>query len=99
MVTAIVFIKPALRAWLGYAEPPHWHLPLAAPTPPNTARRHFMRAQLVFSPGGPTLLPITQTDSGHTSSLSKADMLITQPEHDPGQKAGAKVEALSIDAF
>ncbi|QQR40579.1 molybdopterin molybdotransferase MoeA [Devosia rhizoryzae] len=99
LVTAIVFIKPALRAWLGYAEPPHWHLPLAAPTPPNTARRHFMRAQLVHSTSGPTLLPIAQTDSGHTSSLSKADMLITQPEHDSGQGAGAIVEALSIDAF
>jgi len=99
MVTATVFIKPALRAWLGHAEPPAWRLPLLAPTPPNTARRHFMRARLVQTPEGPGLRPIGQTDSGHTSSMAEADMLIVQPEHDPGQPAGSLVEALRIDAF
>jgi molybdopterin molybdotransferase len=99
MVTAMVFIRPALRAWLGYTGATTWRLPLAGPTPPNTARRHFMRAQLVHGPNGPALLPIAQTDSGHTSSLAHADMLIVQPEHDPGQKAGTIVEALPIDAF
>jgi molybdopterin molybdotransferase len=99
MVTAIVFIKPALRRWLGYPEPATWRLPLAGPTPPNRARRHFMRAQLRHTPTGPELLPISQTDSGHTSSLAHADMLIVQPEHDPGQTSGAIVEAIVIDAF
>src|SRR5690606_28710016 len=99
MVTALVFIKPALRAWLGHAEPTHWRLPLAAPTPANTARRHFMRARLVHTEDGPVVDPIAQTDSGHTSSLAAADLLIVQPEHDPGQPTGALVEALPIDAF
>lgn len=99
MVTAIVFIKPALRAWLGHAEPEHWRLPLLAPTPPNSARRHFMRARLVHGDDGLGLLPISQTDSGHTSSLALADMLIVQPEHDPGHEAGTLVEALPIDTF
>ena len=99
MVTAMVFIRPALRAWLGYSGATTWRLPLAAPTPPNTARRHFMRAQVVHGPDGPALLPIAQTDSGHTSSLAHADMLIVQPEHDPGQQAGAMVEALAIEGF
>jgi molybdopterin molybdotransferase len=99
LVTAHVFIKPALRHWLGYPEPDYWRLPLAGPTPPNTARRHFMRAQLVHTATGPELLPISQTDSGHTSSLAHADMLIVQPEHDPGQQAGTIVQARAIDAF
>jgi molybdopterin molybdotransferase len=99
MVTAIVFIKPALRAWLGYPEPQPWLMPLAAPTPPNTARRHFMRAGLLFASAGPALLPITETDSGHTSSLARADMLIVQPENDAGQASGTIVEALPIDEF
>lgn len=99
MVTAIVFIKPALRHWMGLAGSSTWHLPLAAATPPNTARRHFMRAQLQHTETGLTLLPITQTDSGHTSSLAHADMLIVQPEQDPGQPAGAIVAAVPIDAF
>ncbi len=99
MVTAIVFIRPALRAWLGYAEPEHWRLPLANATPPNSARRHFMRAQLLQTPAGLQLQPVSQTDSGHTSSLADADMLIVQPENDPGQPTGTLVEALPIDAF
>lgn len=99
MVTALVFIRPALRRWLGYGEPPSWRLPLAAPTPPNSARRHFMRAQLVHTENGPAILPIAQTDSGHTSSMAQADMLIIQPENDPGRPVGSLVEAISILDF
>lgn len=99
MVTAMVFIRPALRQWVGYREPDLWRLPLAGPTPPNTARRHFMRAHLVQTPTGPHLLPIAQTDSGHTSSLAQADMLIVQPEHDPGQFPGTLVDAIPLDGF
>jgi molybdopterin molybdotransferase len=99
MVTAMVFIRPALRKWLGHAEPAPWRLPLAGPTPPNTARRHFMRARLIHTPNGPHLQPIAQTDSGHTSSLAQADMLIVQPEFDPGQPAGSLVEAIPLESF
>ena len=99
MVTAIVFIKPALRRWLGYEGFASWSLPLAGPTPANTARRHFMRACLVQTPTGPQAEPISQTDSGHTSSLAAADLLIVQPEHDAGQPAGSIVEVLPINAF
>src|SRR5690606_36411731 len=53
MVTALVFIKPALRAWTGLAPQPNWHLPLAEATPPNTARQHYMRATLVHTQAGP----------------------------------------------
>lgn len=101
MVTASVFIKPALRQWLGLTNAiplPH-RLPLAGPTPPNSARRHFVRATIVHSPGGTAVMPISETDSGHTSSLARADMLIVQPEHDPGQAAGTLVDCLPLDAF
>lgn len=97
MVTAIVFILPALRHWLGQSPRAPWRLPLLAPTPPNSARRHFMRAELMHTATGPALMPIAQTDSGHTSSLARADMLIVQPEHDPGQPIGALVDALPIN--
>jgi molybdopterin molybdotransferase len=99
MVTAIVFIKPALRHLLGYNGHSSWFLPLAAPTPPNTARRHFMRAQLIQTETGPQALPILQTDSGNTSSLAKADLLIVQPEHDPGQARGTLVETIPFNLF
>jgi len=99
MVTALVFIKPALRRWLGLPEQTVWTLPLAAATPPNTTRRHFMRARLLHTSNGPQVLPINETDSGHTSSMANTNMLIIQPEFDPGQGAGELVEAIAIDAF
>lgn len=99
LVTGLIFVKPALRHWLGYKPNTVWRLPLAAATPPNTARRHFMRAQLVNTSDGPKALPISITDSGHTSSLAAADLLIVQPEGDSGQPAGAVVDVLPIGSF
>ena len=102
LVTAELFIKPALRKWLGLKHPlgERLRLPLAGPTPPNTARRHFMRA--VFSTidyGATAILPISETDSGHTSSLAEAEALIVQPENDPGQPAGTLVEVIALSSF
>lgn len=99
LVTAVVFIKPALRHWLGHQSKAVHKLRLAAPTPANTARRHFMRAQLVQTDDGPRALPIPVTDSGHTSSLGSADLLIVQPEFDVGQPEGSMVETIALDAF
>lgn len=96
MVTAELFIKPALRRWLGLADAEPLRLPLLGATPANTARRHFMRARIVVRDGITGLLPISETDSGHTSSLAAADALIVQPEFDPGQQAGTIVSALPI---
>lgn len=96
MVTAEIFLKPALRHWLGLAEVEPLRLPLLGPTPPNTPRRHFMRARMVTRDGITGLVPINETDSGHTSSLAAADALIVQPENDPGQTAGTVVSALRI---
>ncbi|MNL69108.1 hypothetical protein D3C87_1939250 [compost metagenome] len=58
-----------------------------------------MRARLVHGADGMLADPISQTDSGHTSSLAEAGLLIVQPEHDPGQPAGATVDAMPINAF
>ncbi|MBD8064610.1 molybdopterin molybdotransferase MoeA [Devosia sp. PTR5] len=96
LVTAIVFVLPAVRRWLGMEQPTLWRLPLAAPTPPNTARRHFMRARLQATSSGLQVEPILQTDSGHTSSLAQADALIVQPEFDQGQAPGTLVDVLPI---
>ena len=99
MVTAELFVKPALRHWLGLADLEPLLLPLLGPTPPNTARRHFMRARVLVRDGVTGLLPINETDSGHTSSLAAADALIVQPEFDPGQQVGTVVSALRIGAI
>lgn len=99
MVTATVFLLPALRRWLGDANPlgARLSLPLAEPLPANTARRHFQRATVETSGMGVTQVrPISETDSGHTSSLARAQALIVQPENDPGQPAGATVEVIPL---
>ena len=100
LVTAAVFLKPALRRWLGSARPlgRTWRLPLAAATPANGPRRHYMRARLLTGGSGATSVePIGETDSGHTSSLARADALIVQPENDPGQAPGSLVDILLLD--
>jgi molybdopterin molybdotransferase len=101
MVTASVFIKPALRRWLGLDNPGGMvlRLPLAGPTPPNGGRRHFMRARVVLSEGQSSVMPISETDSGHTSSLARADALIIQGEDDPGRPAGTIVDVVPLAGF
>ena len=99
MVTATVFLLPALRRWLGETAPlgPRLTLPLTGPLPPNGPRRHFQRATIETVGQGVTRIrPIAETDSGHTSSLARAEALIIQPENDPGQPAGATVEVIPL---
>ena len=55
-----------------------------------------MRAQVISRDGVTGILPVSETDSGHTSSLAAANALIVQPEHDPGQPVGTIVDALAI---
>lgn len=81
LVTARLFVVPALLALVGSAPPPSFFLPLAAPLPPNGPRRHFRRGRLISDPKRGTLVePILQTDSGHLSSLADAEVLIEQRE-------------------
>ena len=80
-----------------------WHfawllgLPLAAALPANGVRRHFLRGRLEPTPAGSQVMPIAETDSGHVASLASADVLIVQPENDPGLPAGSIVEAVPLE--
>jgi len=86
LVTARIFVLPAILAMAGAASPAPLRLPLAEPLPPNGPRRHFLRARLVDDPEhGTMVLPIRQTDSGHLSSLAAADALIVQRENCRGK--------------
>ena len=42
------------------------------------------------------MLPIADTNSGHSSSLAEADALIIQPENSPGIAAGEIVEIIPL---
>lgn len=89
LVTARIFILPALWA-LARARPvPSMAFPLAKSLGSNGPRRHYLRGRFVNTYGKATMVsPIAQTDSGHLSSLASADVLIEQKEHCPGKSEG-----------
>ncbi|AEQ51391.1 gephyrin-like molybdotransferase Glp [Pelagibacterium halotolerans] len=94
LVTARIFVLPALQKMMGGALPAPLYLPLADALPPNGPRRHFMRGRLVSdAEQGTRVAPIRQTDSGHLSSLAAADVLIVQDENCPGKVRGDLVAA------
>jgi molybdopterin molybdotransferase len=94
LVTAAVFLRPAVRAFLGLGQQAPRLLPLASATGPAGPRRHFQRARLIDTDRGLSVDPILETDSGHLSSLADADVLLIQPEDDPGQPVGALVPVI-----
>ncbi|WP_196258295.1 molybdopterin molybdotransferase MoeA [Pelagibacterium limicola] len=93
LVTATVFVMPAIRALLGETPPAPLMLPLAESLAPNGPRRHFIRAcRRVDASGMTGVAPVGETDSGHLTSLARSDCLIVQLEHDTGKNAGEIVE-------
>ena len=100
LVTATVILKPALRALLGHADPlwPRIGVPTLSALPPNGPRRHYMRGNLSRNDiGFLQVMPIFETDSGHSSSLALADALIVQPEDHPGAPPGEIVEVIPLN--
>jgi molybdopterin molybdotransferase len=100
LVTAQVLIKPALKKLAGLADPfwPRFGVPLTRDLPANGMRRHYLRGKLSRSEiGFLEVTPFEQTDSSHGSSLALADVLIVQPEDDPGRPAGEIVEVIPLD--
>jgi molybdopterin molybdotransferase len=94
LVTARIFVLPALLKMMGGALPAPLYLPLADGLPPNGPRRHFLRGRLVSDAERGTMVePSRQTDSGHLSSLAAADVLIVQDENCPGKGRGEIVAA------
>lgn len=99
LVTATVILLPALRALAGHPDPlgPRFSVPLVAGLPANGDRRHFRRGKLQRSElGFLEVMPLSETDSGHTSSFARADALIVQLENDPGTPAGELVEVIPL---
>jgi molybdopterin molybdotransferase len=89
LVTARIFVLPALLEMMGGPLLAPLYLPLADDLPPNGPRRHFMRGRLVSEKErGTGVVPIRQTDSGHLSSLAAADVLIVQDENCAGKARG-----------
>jgi len=100
MVTAEVFLKPALRKWLGFApsQEAQLRLPLSATLPPNGPRKHYLRGT-IYAAEGFSVSPCGGTDSAQTALFARADALIIQPENDPGMSPGTLVDVLVLNSF
>lgn len=101
MVTAMLFVVPALKAIAGAGNPHHkiLRLPLAGPLGQNGPRRHFLRAHMVSTDSGTKILPFSQTDSAHLSSLAVAHALIIHPENGEAMQVGDIVDVIQLATF
>jgi molybdopterin molybdotransferase len=101
LVTATVFVLPTLNRWQQTTNPngTQLRLPLAAPLPANGSRRHFLRATLETADGITAVRPNLETDSGHTSSLGRAQVLVVQQENSAPLAAGSLVDVILLPGF
>jgi molybdopterin molybdotransferase len=102
MVAFTLFVRPALRAALGCAEPLDLQRAtarLASPLSARSERRNFLRARLGFSDGKLTATPMSRQGSGVLTSMLGANGLIVLPPGAHALPAGAEVDALVIGAL
>ncbi len=95
IVTARLFLIPALRAMLGLGALPPATLGarLACDVPANGPRTHYMRATL--EPEG-LIRPFGSQDSSLLGILVRADALLIRPKGDPARPAGTPVRYLPL---
>ena len=97
LVTALLFLRPAIAALLGLA----WQTRLEAAVAgealrPNDQRQDYLRATLVQRDGNWVATPFAVQDSSMLSALAAADCLIVRPPHQPAVDSGDRVDILRI---
>jgi molybdopterin molybdotransferase len=100
MVAFFLFVRPAIRAALGCAQPfdlPRLRVRLAAPLKTRNDRRTFVRARLaVDAQGQLAATPLTRQGSGALTSMRGANALL-EVESGPRQfVVGDELPALVI---
>ncbi|MGY6534040.1 MAG: molybdopterin molybdotransferase MoeA [Pararhodobacter sp.] len=95
IVTARLFLLPALRALLGLGALPAATrgARLACDVPANGPRAHYMRASL--EPDG-LIRPFISQDSALLGILTQADALLIRPLGDPARAAGSPVRYIPM---
>ncbi|AVX04601.1 molybdopterin molybdotransferase [Maritalea myrionectae] len=97
LVTATVFVRPAIAALSGQAaDPKIVQLPLADQLPKNGPRQFYRRARLTTYKSGLAVDPILEMDSAHLSSLSQCDGFIVQAPFCEGKQTGASVDFMML---
>ncbi|MEI8394129.1 MAG: gephyrin-like molybdotransferase Glp [Rhodospirillaceae bacterium] len=102
LVTAFVFLRPALRALLGQPAEANGLRPtarLGQALPANDQRQTYLRATLSHDWAGDlTATPFPRQDSAMLTPLAAADCLIIRPPAAEAADAGSRVEILPLGA-
>ncbi len=100
LVGSELFVKPALRALQGHAEPLPRFEPgrLAAPLRRNDARDDFVRARARLDPDGTVLEPLSGQESHMIVRAAAADGLVHVPRGNGELPAGSAVRWLRLGA-
>ncbi len=98
IVTAMLFVKPAVEALLGLETAGGFlSAPLAAPVAANGPRESYLRAQLLRDDNNRlTVTPHGNQDSSLMSVFAKSDVLVRRMAHAPDAAVGEMVECLVI---
>jgi molybdopterin molybdotransferase len=100
LITAILFVRPAVRRLTGRAGDglaPSRAL-LGADLPANDHRADHLRARLATdAEGRPVATAFSRQDSAMIRLLSAADALILRPPHAPASPSGADVPIIRLD--
>jgi molybdopterin molybdotransferase len=99
IVTATLFLKPAIERMLGLAGDarPNPRVALGRDLRANDQRQDYLRARLTTDADGrTTVAPFDKQDSAMLSLIAGADCLIVRPPHAPAAKAGDPVEVLML---
>lgn len=99
MVTFELFVRPALRAMLGHAQPFRRATPVRAAEPVVLKARlqHFLRAIVTDGADGPEARLTGPQGSGILTSMTRANALLVVPEGQLETPAGAPLAAILLD--
>ena len=99
IVTALLFLKPAIERMLGLSGvAPARHVAiLGKDMPANDTRQDYVRARLVTDAEGRRVAtPFSPQDSAMLSLIARADCLIVRKPHAPEAKAGDAVDIIPL---
>lgn len=98
MITALIFLKPAIEKMLGLSAsllPPDYGI-LEVDLPANDSRQDYLRSRIIETNGVRYIRPFSKQDSSMLRPLAQSDCLAIRPPHAPAAKRGERIEILTF---